>query len=693
MSPEQVRGRDADPRSDIFAFGAILYEMLAGRRAFGGETIMDTMSGILKEDPPDLTTTERHIAPALARIVDRCMEKNPAARFQSMRDLAFALEGVSSQTVVAAPAITERRRSYALWVSWVLTTAAVIAAVAFALPYFRAAPADAISARLSVNTPPGLELSQSARQVVAAVSPDGHYVVFVAGSNGGLLWIRALDEIEPRPLAGTETPALPFWSPDSHTIGFFSAGKLKTIGVDGGSVQSLCDATNPLGGTWNREGVIVFAQSLGGLWKVAATGGQPEPVTAVDAARRQTSHRHPSFLPDGRRFLFVGVPSNTIWLGSLDSKETTQIVSADSQAQYAPPGYLLFTRQNTLLAQRFDDRSATLSGDAVPVAEHVTRDATGYSAFSVSANGTLVYRTGAPATRTQLTWFDRKGQPLGVLGQPGFYRNPTLAPDGTRVALELVDLLGRNEDIWIMDVARGVLSRFTFDPHNDIYPVWSADGRRIVFGSDRDGGVFNIYQKSANGAGDDERVMKSTDDMAPYSWSPDGRFLLYRLNTLNTGILSLTGERKAQPLLQASFTQSQPQISPDGRWVSYVSAESGTLETYVRSFPAATGKWQVSQGGAVFVRWRGNGKELYYYAPDFRLMAVPFDGGGAAPRIGAPVGLFESRMLNGPNLVTGIKAQYDATRDGQRFLINVPLEEAVPSPITVLLNWSATLKK
>ncbi len=330
----------------------------------------------------------------------------------------------------------------------------------------------------------------------------------------------------------------------------------------------------------------------------------------------------------------------------------------------------------------------------MPIGEQLTSDPNNYAAFSVSNSGVLAYRTGAPSTRTQLTWFDRTGKALGPIGPPGLYRNPALSPDGTRLAAEATDPQSRNQDIWLVELARGVMSRFTFDPGNDIYPVWSPDGGHIMFGSDRDGGVFNLYQKLANGAGEEELVVKSSDGIAPYSWSPNGRYLVYRFirGGTNLGILPLVGDRKPQPFLQSStFTQAHGQVSPDSRWIVYVSNESGRYEVYVRNFPTPGGKWQISKDGAMYARWRGDGKELFYFAADGRLMAVPIKS-DAAVEVGTAVPLFEARMLNGPNPAVGFRVQYDVTRDGQRFLLNVPLEDAA-SPITVVLNWSAALKK
>jgi hypothetical protein len=430
---------------------------------------------------------------------------------------------------------------------------------------------------------------------------------------------------------------------------------------------------------------------------VPAAGGQATPLTKPDASRRETLHRGPSFLPDGRHFLFMA-PPNTIWIGSLDATETTKLLTADSQVQYAN-GHLLFVRQGTLMAQAFDERRLTLSRDAVPIAEQVQGDgSTGYSAFSVSENGVLAYRTGSANATTQLTWMDRGGKPLGAIGPPGRYRNPALSPDGTTLAVEVVDPGGRREDIWLVELARGVMSRFTFDSGNDVYPVWSPDGTRIMFASDRAGGVFNMYQKRSNGAGDDELVFKSSDgDKKPYSWSPDGRYLVYIAYPPGVpnhlGVLPLFGDRKPLPFPPGTFGVSLGQVSPDGRWVAYYSTESGRPEVYVRSFPTPGGKWQISKDGAAAPRWRGDSKELFYYAADGQLMAVPIKASETALEVGTPTKLFAPRALNGPTSPVGFRAQYDVTRDGQRFLLNVPAEDAAPPSINVVVNWPAALKK
>ena len=700
MAPEQIEGEQADARTDLFAFGVVLYEMLTGKKAFAGKTQASLFGAILKEEPPPISTIDPLTPPLLDRVVKKCLAKDPDNRWQTAHDLLDGLRWVAEgahDLVAAAPAAGRATRER---VAWTVVAVLAAAAIALGIPYLRSASSDVHPIRFSVSLPENARLNTN---TVPVVSPDGRRVAFIANRVGGeaLLWVRALDALEAQPLPGTENALVPFWSPDSRTLGFFAAGKLKTIDAAGGSVQSLCDAIDGRGGTWNRDGVIVFApDATGGLFRVPAAGGQPTPVTTPDVTRSETAHRLPAFLPDARHFLFSASPSNTIWLGSLDSKETTRLLNADSQAQYAAPGYLLFGRQGTLFAQPFDAGRATLTGDAVPIAEQLAFGASvNYLGFSVSDSGVLAYRSGTPNTRTQLTWFDRTGKTLGPTAQPGLYRNPTLSPDGTRVAVEATDPQSRTEDIWVVELARGVTSRFTFDPGNDIYPVWSPDGSRLMFGSDRESDVFNLYQKRADGVGSEQQVLKSPAEMVPNSWSPDGRALVYRTRpggssgVFNLGILPLVGDRKPHLFEASRAVQVTGQVSPDGRWLAYHSLESGRYEVYVQSFPApGAGKWQISKDGGANSRWRGDGRELFYYALDGRLMAVLI-AGSTGLEVGAAIPLFEARMLNGPVPLGGFKQQYDVTRDGQRFLLTVPLEETAASPITVVLNWTAALEK
>jgi Tol biopolymer transport system component len=705
MAPEQVRGQTADHRSDIFAFGAILYEMLSGQRAFLGATAADTMGAILAKDRPDLPTAERHISPALIRIVDRCLEKSPAARFQTATDLAFALESVSSPSDSAAAAPVAPGRQALLHnarVAWgIAASSLLIAALAIATTlYLRpAAPAPVVT-RLDVVTPPTSEAFSF------ALSPDGRQLAFVAnGENGSQLWLRPLDQVAARPLAGTEGAIYPFWAPDGRAIGFFAGGKLKRLDLAGSVPQVLADTPQGRGGSWNSDGVIVFAPStVSGLMRVMATGGTPVAVTRF--APGHGSHRWPQFLLDGRRVVFLvtlgRADTHGMYVVSLDGGEPTRVLAGETAAVYAPPGYLLWVSQGVLVAQRFDATRATLEGEPIPVTQALgIDDGTFRSAFSVSAMGTLAHRVGSPARR-QLVWVDRTGKVLNAIGVPddNVLANPALAPDGQRVAVSRI--VDGNFDVWLMEVGRGVANRYTFDAALDATPIWSPDGSRLVFSSTRKGATGDLYEKPADGATDEQPFFVNTQDKWPHDWSRDGRFILYAVTAdpksgWDLWALPLTGERKPFPVVQTSFEEFGGQFSPDGRWIAYASNESGRSEIYVRPFPGPGGKWQVSTAGGAQPRWRRDGKELFYVAPDNRLMAVPlgFAADARAVDVGAPVALFPTRLASGAGIGSVgsfATAQYDIATDG-RFLMNVAVEEATAPPITIVQNWLAGLKK
>jgi eukaryotic-like serine/threonine-protein kinase len=690
MSPEQVRGLPADHRSDIFAFGAILYEMLSGRRAFHRETGAETMTAILKEDPAELPTAERHIPPTLERIVDRCLEKNSAARFQSTRDLAFALEGLSSSSDAVPIDRSIAGRNPGAWLAWAVAGVLALTGIAVAplvVAHFREVPARPEVIRFSVFPATNTAFSPAPIAPFQAVSPDGRRLAFLATRGGpSLLWVRSLDSLDARALPGTEGASLPFWSPDSRFIGFFLEGKLKKIEATGGPAQTVSDAPAGEGGTWNRDGVILFGSSADGLFRVSAAGGQPVAITKPDASRQETSHRLPDFLPDGRHFVYLAQPSKTIHVGSLDSADTTQLLNADSKAIYAPPGYLLFVRENTLLAQPFDIARLEARGDPVPIAQQVRANPTnGRAAFSASER-VLTYRTGEPSD-SQLLWLDRSGKRMGVLGDPAPYGDVELSPDGKQVAVDIRDR-ARARDIWIFDIARGVRTRFTFDSANDISGRWSPNGDRLVFGSNRDAQA-GLYLKQSSGTGREQVLLASKNLPFPDSWSPDGRFLLYDAENPKTGwdlwVLPLSGERKPQPFVQTEFREEFGRFSPDGRWIAYRSNESGRFEVYVVAFPGPGGKWQVSTAGGQFPRWRHDGKEIFYVAADNKLMAGEVNGQGAGFDVGTLRPLFELQPAGG--------YPYDVAGDAQRFLVRVPMDQTGSEPVDVVVNWAAGLKQ
>jgi hypothetical protein len=419
-------------------------------------------------------------------------------------------------------------------------------------------------------------------------------------------------------------------------------------------------------------------------------------LTRLDAAQGEVSHRFPVFLPDGRHFLYSSQPSNTAWLASVDSKESRLLLTTDSQVQYVESGYLLFGRQATLMAQAFDWQRGILTGEAVRLAQQVLRGVnTGSLAFAASTGGALAYRSEADAPTTQLTWFDRSGRRLGAIESTGPYRNISLSPDARRVAVEVTDAVTHTQDVWLLDVGTGVASRFTFDPANDTFPTWSPDGHSIVLGSDRTG-AFNLYQKQSSGAGSDELMLKSDVTMRPTTWTPDGRAVLYSTfadGLIQIGVLPLIGERTPRLFERKNFPYSQGRVSSDGKLMAYISGESGPPDQVtVESFPSpGGGKWQISKNGATQLRWRPDGREIIYYAPDGQLMGVP-NGNGPAPEIGAAVPLFEAHQLGGPAARLGYGAQFDVARDG-RLLLNLPVEDSSPSPINVVVNWKAMLKK
>ena len=699
MSPEQAKGRPVDKRTDVWAFGCVLYEMLTAKRAFDGDSVSDTLAAVLRSDPnwnalPAETTASTRM------VLRQCLERDPKRRLSDVSDAVLVIEDFGNPPASEPRVIPPQRNGALQRAGWALALISTVVAVGLAVPYLRS-PAPAPPVRYSITLPPNVVLTSNASQTVSVVSPDGRRVVFVASLSGGSLqlWVRPLDALDARPLAGTDFAMLPFWSPDSQSIGFFSNGKLKVISAEGGSVRTLCDAPAPRGASWSKAGIIVFAPgATGGLFQVPDTGGQPAPVTTIDKSGAITSHRYPSFLPDGRHFTYLAQSvTNEIWLGSLDGGPAKRLLTADSQAEYASPGYLLFVRQGALYAQHFDARAGTTSGDPtqVPVGGGIYPDLNGYAPFSAADNGVLAYRTGQRALTTAARMVnDRAGKLIEKAGQPGAYRNPKLSPDGKRAALEVVDPQGHNQDIWILELASGMLSRLTFDPHNDIYPVWSPDSSRIAYGSDRDAGRFALYEKPANGSTGEQLVLQSgseTAAAAPYSWSPDGRFIIVRSfmsGFFSLGVLTVGDKVQVRVFDPSPFNQTEGQVSSGGRWIAYHSNESGRYEVYVQTFPSPGGKWQISTDGGSHPTWRGDGRELYYYSRDGQLMAVPISSNATSLQVGPAMPLFNIRMLNGPNVSGGFRMQYDVASDGNRFLIDVPIDDAPPA-ITLALNWMA----
>jgi len=533
-----------------------------------------------------------------------------------------------------------------------------------------------------------------------ALSRDGRMVAMVAYSdqtNKYMIWTHDVGGRRATIVPGTEDALHPFWAPDGRSIGFFSQGKLKKIDVfSGRSAQVICDAPHGRGGAWNRDGLILFSpDGAAGLYQVSSAGGTPTAVTQVDASRSEFSHRWPVFLPDGRHYLYLAanfsgkLEKNEIFLGSLDSSEKRPIVSASSNAAYADPGYLLYLRDNALVAQRFDSHNYVLSGEPYTVSDEVQYfPLLDLAVFDVAGKRTLVVQTGKGANKSQMVWFDRNGRQGGNVGKPSVLANPRISPDGRRVAVDQTDSGGRHDNIWIHGVGNDVAERLTFSPAADQLPIWSPDGKQIVFGSNQKF-HFTLYQKNSDGSGSPQEIADlGAQQQGPWDWSRDGKYLLVMKNA-EVWYLS-AADWQAKPLLQGKSPFRNAQFSPDGRWVAYSTNESGNWEVYVTPFPSANGKWQVSRGGGEEPRWRRDGKELFYLSAEGKMMAVPLktvDNFEA----GAPVALFQTHTRQQISFMDVFS--YDVTGDGQRFLINTKVDEADASPLSIILNWESEMER
>jgi Tol biopolymer transport system component len=686
MAPEQLEGKDADARSDVFGLGLVLYEMATGRKAFAGESHASLIAAIFSSEPPPASTLDPKVPEALDHVVARCLAKDADERWQSARDIARELEWIRSggqgKTGGRGGTAPPSRYRRAGWIA-----AGVLLAIATGLTVFlamvlsrdRAARPTAV--RLSLPAPADVTFFPSGHFM--ALSPDGLHLAYVASTadRTRFLWVQRLSDLTARKLPGTNDATQPFWSFDSRFIVFTADGKLKKVALDGGLPQELCPAHTGFAGSWNRNGIILFGPAPGEpIFSVPASGGTPVAVTTLDKSQLELAHGSPEFLPDGQHFIYLAIssrPESTgVYLTALGSSSRKLLLNVQSNAVFVQPGYLLFVREGVLLAQRFDVNRLALVGDAAPLARSiVTNPNTAIGSFTASDTGILAYKT---AANTELTWFDRTGTRLSTIGPAGRVTEPALSPDGARVVVTRLDPETGTPDIWLIDSATGEARQFTFDAASEMRPVWSPDGGVIAFVSNRNG-TFNVFGKPSSGSGPDQSLFQSDWETMLQTWSlhaglvfasmkqSHDRFSLFRLPP---------GDAQEPVMLVESATSGQ--VSPDGRWLAYRS----NADVYVQSAEHADAKWQISEGGGIEPKWCCNGRELFYLAQDGRLMAVSVTGGSTWANQ-TPHALFKTHAADMPTPIIG-RNQYDVTADGQRFLI---VQERPDSPITVVVNW------
>jgi eukaryotic-like serine/threonine-protein kinase len=709
MSPEQAKGKSVDRRTDIWAFGCVLYEMVTGKMVFSGETVTDTLAAVIKSEP-DWKLLPAATPARIRDMLQRCLKKDPRQRLQAIGDARIAIEETLSDatgsTAAAGvlpgmPAQNKWRRALPWYVIGGLAIALALAVVGYVLR----APQPARAIVSEISSPANTKFAFGGNTAgPPVISPDGQRLAFTAvGSDGRyLLWVRPLNAATAHPLEGTEGATFPFWSSDSRYVGFFANGKLNRMDASGGQPLAIADATDGRGGSWGADGTILFTpDTISPIYRVSSSGGTPQPVTKLNALRQEVSHRWPEFLPDTKHFLFYvhcNAPQNNgIYAASLDGSEPKLLVHSDfSNAVYAPPGYLLFVRQGTLMAQRFDANSMSLIGDAMPLAEQggVKVSAVFWRGlFTVSGNGLLACQVGNSVMDSgQLLWFDRSGEQIGEKGTPSYFAMASLSPDGSKLAAE-IGVSGTTFNIWVLDRARGIRTRLTFSSSIDAAPSWSPDGKTIAFASNLNG-QFHLYQKAADGTGSTLPLVVDNAGENEPSFSTDGRYLIFRRLAATPGshaeiwALPLFGDRKAFPVVQSpQFDLTAPALSPDGKWLAYTSHETGRPEIYVVPFGHGSGKWEVSTDSGMLPRWRHDGRELFYLSLDNKIMSAEISEQGASLVIGKVAPLFQV------DPVTIVHWPYDVSADGRKFVVITQGAQQSSAPLTLVVNWPALLKK
>ncbi len=682
MAPEQLQGLPADARTDIFAFGEIVFEMVTGRKAFEGQTQASVIAKILEVDPPAMSTTGAISPPSLDRVVQRCLAKDPDARWQSARDIVLELRWIGDTIARPEASASDLRQTRARgWLPWAVAASALLLAGAAWIVRPVATTTSRPVVRFDITLPQDMSLEDWRGGPV--LSPDGRIVVIPVAHNGkSLLVQRRVDDSAVLPIEGSEGAFAPFFSPSGRSVAFTANGKLKRLDLSGGPAVILAEVptSGNRGGTWSREGTLIFAPRVdSGLFRIAESGGVPQQVTKLDAARGDTGHVLPEFLPDGHSFLFVVRGREAgLYLGSLDSSEVSRILNDSARASYVDPGYLVFQRGRALMAAPFDARHLQVSGQPFPIADHVFQ-----GQYSPTAGGDLVYRFDG-AVAAQLTWYARDGRRLDVAGPPGPYRQMALSPSGRRVAVQAGDTVysGSEADLLMFDLTTGVRSRLTTDPAVDSDPAWSPDERKLAFTSNRTGRSA-VFVKDLS-SGEEKRLFDFPVSVVVDDWAPDGKFLVFRSGGRAIHALPMAGDRTPRLIVDTPISiEDQSHVSPDGRWIAFNSDESGTWEVYVASFPDFSNKQQLSVNGGMQPTWRRDGRELFYLSPQGQLMAVAVDTRAAAIVTGARRTLFRTAL--NPSIQV---AEYAPDREGQRFLILEPVGNQRHA-ISLLLNWPA----
>jgi serine/threonine protein kinase len=700
MAPEVLQGAEADARSDIFSFGCVLYEMFTGRRAFEGKSQFSVLGAILDKEPARISTVLPSSPPRLDETVSRCLAKSPEQRYGCMHDVEIQLQALSEGDPQISQVPPSRPAQGGSRLAWIVAGVATLIALGVAAAYLFQTPKPAAVVRSSILPPAGATfLLMAVESGPPVLSPDGTRLVFSARDDKGkvMMYVRPLNSTTAQLLPGTEEGMYPFWSPDGRQIGFFASSKLRRVAAEGGPPQTVCDAMSGRGGAWSKDGVIVFTPTTSSiLMRVPAVGGTPEPASQLDRSKGENSHRWPFFLPDGKHFLFwtrtfQGVQDNALDVGELGSLHAKELMKSESMAEYAS-GHLLFMREATLMARPFNPSTFEFSGEAVPVAEHIAiNGAVTRAVFSASENGRMVYESGETAGNWNLQWVGRDGKPAGTVAEPDRYFYPALSPDGARLAVNLFNGTQGTQAVWVFDLARGTKTRLTFGPTSQFSPAWSPDGKTIFYQSNVGAGI-QIYSKASDGSGSDQTVIESKDgeESTPRP-SPDGRYLVYLRRTgtqpLEVWALPLFGDRQPIPVVQNTFLKAGPAVSPDGKWLAYSTNESGRNEVYITAFPGGGAKWQVSTSGGWAAHWRRDGKELFFLDSADKIVAVDVSLSGTAPQLGVPHVLFQASAIqrqNGP---------FDVTADGKKFLVNVGDLKEGSDPLTLVLNWTAELKK